>query len=115
VGDVAVHEVKRRIIQIEPPVQDLARIAQLNRDQELFNEASRLSLWVSKSRERNALEPTQSLADAMALADKLEAIDRVDEPSTAYLVSRLRASGIIGTAASIARYASDDEIDQWLV
>lgn len=103
------------IVQIEPPIQDLPRIAQLNREQELFNEASRLSLWVSKSRERNELEPTLSLAEAMALADKLEEIDKVDEPSTAYLVTRFRASGIVGTAALIARYASDDELNQWLV
>ncbi|WP_271627621.1 hypothetical protein [Bradyrhizobium sp. CCBAU 11445] len=102
------------LVQIEPPVQDLPRIARANREHELYNEASRLSLWVSRSRERNALDPALSLADAMALADKLEAIEKIDELSNAYLVSRFRASGIVGTAALVARHASDEELDQWL-
>lgn len=102
------------LVQIEPPVQDLPRIAQSNREHELYSEASRLSNWVLRCRERNALDPTLSLPDAIALADKLEAIEKVDEPTTAYLVSRFRASGIVGTAALVVRYASDKELDQWL-
>jgi hypothetical protein len=102
------------IAQIQPPAEDLAAIEQLNREQAGLNEAARLWNWVHKSRKQGTLDPALSLADAIALADRLEAIEGVETYSNAYLVTRHRASAIVGTAALVARHASDEELSLWL-
>jgi len=102
------------IAQIQPPAEDLEAIGQLNREQAVLNEAGRLWNWVHKSREQGALDPGLTLADAMALADQLEAIEGLETFSNAYLVTRHRASGIVGTAALVARHASDEELSHCL-
>lgn len=102
------------IAQIQPPVEDLETIEQLNRERAALNEAARLWNWVHKSREQSALDPGLTLADAIALADQLESIEELATFSNAYLVTRHRASGIVGTAALVARHASDEELLLWL-
>ncbi len=80
----------------------------------MLNEAARLWNWVHKSRKQGALEPGMTLADVIALADQLEAIEGLETFSNAYLMTRYRRGGIVGTTALVARHASDEELLLWL-
>lgn len=96
------------MVRIEPPESALPEIEALNESQALLNTASKLAVWVEKSRETGKLHDGLTIAEAIPLAKQLEA-KLSDNPSEDGfgMIRKIGPAAIVGIAAILAKFADD--------
>ena len=96
------------IVRIDPPEAAQAQIEALNESQALLNVASKLAVWVEKSRETGKLQDGLSILEAIPLAQQLEARLSDDVSDDGFgMIRKIGPAAVVGTAAILAKFADD--------
>jgi len=106
-------EAKGIIVSVAPPEHERAQIDRATEAQRRMAGATKLTNWIMKSRQLLAADSSITIAEAIALADELEAIPDLDGVD-ALLWFNMRAGAIVGVASIAARFGNNEELDRHL-
>lgn len=106
--EVSYNEAEQRVeAHIKPPAEQVEAIQALEENQRRMEQANRLAMWATRSRENGEIEESLTLDHAIDLAERLNAEPPNDGDDAGFgLARKMTVFAIVGVAAVVASRAN---------